>query len=225
MLNDLRDKIMFQLKQKGYLMGRGRRRSYAKLVDLLKNRWRAKSFDELLEHNPWGVCGQYRCEAEGLWDTLKDLKIESMVEIGRNLGGGLFLFISMLPDLKKVLSIDIDKRDPTDNEFPGYLDHFGIENEIIVIDSTKYEPYDYLWDFVYIDGGHEREAIRKDIDIWKNRTKYIGFHDFADLGSKNKHKRKHSGVVKEISKAEEKFGWKRIGRRGRSEIVFDTGNR
>lgn len=203
-------------------MGRGRRMGHAQLAELLREKWRAKSFDDLLRNIPWLVCGQYKCEAKGLWDTLHDLNIESMVEIGRNLGGGLFLFASILPDLKKVLSIDQKSWRLTDNVFPSYFNYFGIEHEILTLDSTTYEPYEFFWDFVYIDGGHELEIIKKDIEIWRDKTKYIGFHDFSDMGKGNKHRRRYSGVVKSVLEAEEKYGWTRIGNRGRSEIVFKT---
>ena len=75
-------------------------------------------------------------------------------------------------------------------------------------------------DFVYIDGEHTGEGVAADIANWKDHTRLIGFHDYADRGSKNKHKRVFKDVVAEISNAAAVNGWQQVGERGRSEIVF-----
>lgn len=50
-------------------------------------------------------------------------------------------------------------------------------------------------DFIYIDGEHDYESIRKDIDQWLPKaTKYIGGHDYKD---------KFPGVIKAVN---ETFG-------------------
>lgn len=201
----------------------GRRAVHHAVYELLKSRWRTNDFEEVVQKMPWRGCGQYICEAKGLWNTLYDKNITSLVEVGRNLGGGLLLFACMFPNLKSVLSIDIKHWKPTDKEFRRYFDHFGIYSDIVICDSTLYKPR-YFYDFVYIDGGHTGPIVEKDINIWKDRCKYIGFHDFADNGKKNKHRIVYQDVVEVIQKYEGIEGWERIGKRGRSEIVFKTRN-
>jgi len=166
--------------------------------------------------------GLYLREVNGIFSALSDKNITSIVEIGRCFGGGLYVFSCMFPNLKEVLSIDIDAG--ADAELRKYFDHFGIKHNIIISDSTSYVPEDKFWDFVFIDGDHTRESVSKDISIWKDKCRYIGFHDYADKGRQNAHKRYYPEVVEEIKKAMLDNGWEQIGNRGCSEIVFKVKN-
>lgn len=191
--------------------------------DFLKIGKRPKTFEETYKIVENKVSGLYESEARSVWDTLhhKD-EIKSIVEVGRNLGGSLFLFTCMFPNLQKVLSIDIGEFEPTDSALKDFLKINNISFEFIKMDSTQYKAEGF-WDFVFIDGGHTAEIVREDINIWKKRCKYIGFHDFANLGKKNKHKRVFKGVIDEINAAWLENDWKQIGERRRSEIIFETG--
>lgn len=191
-------------------------------AEYLRTFKRPNTYEEVYDVVKDKVSGLYRCESEPIWEIFKDKKIESFVEVGRNLGGSNFFFTCLFKDLKKILSIDIDTFKITDDALKEYLTHHNISHEFVKADSTAYEASGF-WDFVFIDGGHTGEIVSADIEIWRNRCKYIGFHDYADKGRKNKHKVFYPDVVEEIKKAAEKYGWKQIGNRGRSEIIFETG--
>jgi len=198
--------------------------SYQKqeFLKYLKTFQRPETYEESYDVVKGKVSGLYRVESEAIWEIFKDKKIESYVEVGRGCTGGtLFLFTCLFRELKEVLSIDIVNHELINKAIKDYLDGIGIKNQFIECDSTKFEAEGF-WDFVFIDGGHTGEIVKRDIDIWKDRCRYIGFHDFADRG-RNKHLKAYPDVVEEIKKSWKENGWKQIGKRGRSEIIFETG--
>lgn len=195
---------------------RRRRIGIKKFVEHLKTKQLLdlnKAYDVVKE-----TSGLYKCEIEGIVSALEDKRIESMVEIGRCLSGSIYLYLCCFP-IKRFLSIDV-KRYGTDTAIKEFMDGLNIQNEILVQDSSKYTPKE-SWDFVLIDGDHTGPGVKSDIEIWKNKCKYIGFHDYADRGS-NRHRKVHPEVIKEITEAINKYGWKQIGIRRRSEIVLET---
>lgn len=187
--------------------------------EYLRSFKRPETYEEVYSIICDKVSGLYRSESEPIWEIFKDKKIESFVEIGRNLGGSLFFFTCLFRDLKKVFSIDISDYEPTDSALREYLTNHNIGHEFVTIDSTKVVA-EGMWDFVFIDGGHTGPIVNRDITIWKDHCRYIGFHDYADKGKANKHKRIFPGVIEEIRKAYIENGWIQIGNRGRSEIIF-----
>ena len=188
------------------------------MIDLFDSLRRPDSFKEA--YGLCGVaCGQYEAEAKALWDIIKMLDLKSIVEIGRCLSGNSYLMACAAPNLERFLSLDIaDWRQ--DEPMQKWFDYHGIKANIEVGDSLEFEPWGE-WDFVYIDGGHTESIVTSDINSWKDRTKYIGFHDFADKNGKNKHKRYYKGVVEAIQTARDENGWQQIGKRARSEVVFE----
>lgn len=196
-----------------------------KMANLFASNVRPIEFEECFELCSF-ACGQYKQEAQAIWNAIKEIKPMKMAEVGRDLGGNSFLMCCAAPKLEHFTSIDINyDRSLTDNALRFWLDHHKVQHQILVRNSATYSPQLY-YDFVYIDGGHEYEDVVKDIEVWRTRTRYIGFHDFADLGSKNKHKRAYPGVVKAIKEARDHYGWREFGTRadgwvrGRSEIIF-----
>lgn len=169
------------------------------------------------------VSGLYKSEAKAIWDVLREIQAKSIVEVGRNLGGSLFLFGCACEHLESVASYDIEEFELTDCKLMGWYRRQGVDCDVFVQDSTKIVvSHDDMFDFVFIDGGHTGEIVRKDIMIWKDHCKYIGFHDFANKGNTNKHKRVFHDVVAEISAAARHYQWEQVGERGRSEIVYKT---
>lgn len=174
------------------------------------------------------VCGQYKDEAKSVWRFVNGNNIQSIVEVGRNLGGNLFLLSCAARKLKTFLSVDLLYWSLTDDIIANWWRKNGIDGTLCVCDSLKYLIPRNLelktWDFVYIDGGHTGEIVKADIEFWKDKTKFIGFHDFADKGSKNFHRKVFKGVVQEIQNARDEYGWVQFGDRANSEIVFRTRN-
>ena len=174
------------------------------------------------------VCGQYKEEAESIWNFIRSNKIQSVVEVGRNLGGNLFLLSCAAKELKTFLSIDLLYWSLTDEVISDWWKKHRIDGTLCVCDSLKYMiPRDLglkTWDFVYIDGGHSGEVVKADIEFWKDKTRFIGFHDFADKGRANYHRKVFKELVKEIQFAKETYGWTAVGERANSEIIFRTKN-
>ena len=189
--------------------------------EVLRSGHRPKTFEDTWSAIPPHICGLYKDEAEALWDNLQIINPESIAEIGRNLGGGLFFMCCACPNLEYVSSWDIAWYHITDDLFPAWFKINGIRGLINVQNSATLNPWPGKFDFVWIDGEHTGPGVAKDIEIWHDKVEWIGFHDFADLG-RNKHKRCFKDVVREIQDAALKYRWDMMKRRGRSDVVFQV---
>ena len=190
-----------------------------KFIEYLSTGKRPDSFEECYAATD-GVNGFYPQEAKAIWDIIReDGKVEFMAEIGRNRGGGLFTLCCAATELKFVRSVDIAAIPGIDEALAGWLQANKIGHNIEIANSRDAKP-ELQYDFVYIDGEHTGEGVKADLNNWREHTRLLGFHDFANRGSKNKHKRVFKDVVREISYAANLHGWPSIGLRGRSEIVY-----
>jgi len=191
----------------------------------LKSGYRPTSFEDTWVVVSDKVCGLHEVEARALWNNLQKINPSEFVEIGRNLGGGLFFMTCACPSVGTIESFDIKEYPLTDVAFKTWFKTNGISILLETIDSADIDiEFGGVCDFVWVDGGHTGEAIKADIEIWQDHCEYIGFHDYADNRGKNKHKRYYPDVVKEISEAADQYGWKPFGERGRSDIIFKTDN-
>jgi len=171
-----------------------------------------------------GRAGLYQCESQAIWDFIRAKDIRSIVEVGRNAGAGVFLLACAARNLCRFLSIDVFSCAEMDEVIPAWANINGFEMEVVTCDSMEYEPdRNQRWDFVFVDGGHTGSVVTNDLEKFRGLTRYIGFHDFADLGRRNTHKICYRGVVEAVSSARDRHGWKQVGSRGRSEVIFDTG--
>jgi len=191
-------------------------------AEYLLDAGRPDTFEEAYSAVCDKVSGLYESEAMAMWDNLRAINPKTIVEIGRNLGGSQFLFCCAAQECHRLLSIDIEDFELTDWRLREWGERNGVHIQNAVYDSTKWQA-DGVWDFVFIDGGHTGEIVRADIEIWKDHARYIAFHDYADRGTANKHKRVFSDVVAEISAAARAYQWQQYGSRGRSDITFKTG--
>ena len=194
-----------------------------KLAAVLESGKRPESFEEAYGEIEL-IAGLYGSEARAVWDFIKSSDIRSVVEIGRYFGTGVFMMSCAARKLERFLSIDIVSRPMIEDPMRVWAERNGFDLELVVCDSKKYEPDAELhWDFVFIDGGHTGETVTNDLEKFRRSTKFIGFHDFADNGSRNRHKRVYRDVVEAISAARDKYGWELAWPRGRSEVIFRTG--
>jgi hypothetical protein len=168
-------------------------------------------------------CGQFKNEAQALWNIVRQIQPVRIAEIGRHLSGTSFLLACAARGLRRFLSVDVQSYPETDQALCDWLDLHGIEHGLVQADSRDYRPVEEV-DFAYIDGGHTGEIVQADILAWKDRTRWIGFHDFADTvwpnGRRNLHRQYYPDVVRVIQEARNRYGWTPVGVRGRSEIVF-----
>ena len=197
------------------------RAKWVKFGEVLKTGYRPDTLEDVFKVVQRKLCGQFLAEAQSLWDIIReDGNIESIGEVGRNLGGGLFMLCCAAKNLKRVCSVDISSVPEVDEGLKAWFEINGIEAEIITCNSSEYKPTG-MYDFVYIDGEHTGPGVRADIENWREHARLIGFHDYADKGY-NKHKREFPDVVKEITDASIRYGWQQIGKRGKSEVVFNV---
>ncbi len=127
-----------------------------------------------------------------------------LVEIGTYHGRSAKLFSLANPDIK-ILTIDL-------MDFPEKPENVGSKIDINVLKSGNIfqvlgdandvvKGFNWQIDFLFIDGDHSYQAVRKDIDKWLPFLKdnsYVGFHDYEDS---------HHGVIKAV---EETKGIKKI---------------
>lgn len=202
-----------------------RLKAWQGMADVFRSGARPDSFQEAYRLcKP--VCGQYENEAKAIWDFIRANDIKSIVEVGRNLGGNIFLMCCAAKNLQRFLSVDLLRWSLTDDVLPGWWASHGIEGLAHVADSIGYthpKSWDRCdWDLVYIDGGHTGEIVTCDISNWFHRTRFIGFHDFADMGRKNCHRKVFHGVVDAIASSRDRLGWLQVGQRANSEVIFRT---
>jgi predicted O-methyltransferase YrrM len=118
------------------------------------------------------------------------------VEIGVLGGSGTVAMLNRMPNLK-LYAVDPWKhfegknfeaeRDQAyhDNNYEETLKRLKeFDDRVIVVRMTSDDAFDALpgmFDFVWIDGDHEEEQVRRDVQKWKTRIKpggIIGGHDY-----------------------------------------------
>lgn len=197
------------------------RQQWQAFAEWLETGGRPDTFEEAYAVVADKVSGLYASEAQAMWKNIRSINPQSMVEVGRNLGGSQFLFCCAAREVQRFLSIDVEEFELTDWALRDWGNRHGISIQNVVADSTTWKAH-AVYDFVFIDGGHTGEIVHEDIRIWKDHARFIAFHDYADRGT-NKHKRVFHDVIEEIEAAAQAYQWKHFGVRGRSDITFETG--
>lgn len=198
-------------------------KEWGAFVDFLKTGERPVTFRKAWEIVGTHVCGMYDREAEALWESLQTQEVHSLCEIGRCLGGGLFLLVCACPAVKHARSVDIVGYPEIDEPLAAWMNKNDIESSLEISDSALVTA-DKMFDFVWVDGGHTGPAVSADIEIWRRNARLIGFHDYADKGRSNKHVRDYHDVTAAITTAAAANSWRPVGRRGCSDIIFTTPN-
>jgi predicted O-methyltransferase YrrM len=142
---------------------------------------------------PW----QNRQEIAGLLQILTQRKPVSMIEIGSLNGGTLLLFCRTISPKAEIISIDFPD---FVSRFSGYkwyrsalFDAFKLKNQTMHViegnscaDSTLNKVRSILKgrkaDFLFIDGDHRYEGVKKDFETYGpmvNQNGIIAFHDIA----------------------------------------------
>jgi hypothetical protein len=112
-------------------------------------------------------------------------KISNIVEIGSHLGESSSIFLGF-PQIKTIYCIDTWDNYQYENIFNERLRNH-LDNRCIKLKSTselasKSFENNSL-DMVYIDGDHNYECVKKDIDIWYQKVKSGGIlsgHDYHE---------------------------------------------
>ena len=145
---------------------------------------------------------QIKEEISQLLQFLKEKKLKVILEIGTANGGTLFCFCKIAGDDAKIISIDLPG-----GEFGGgypkwkipLYKSFARENQktyLIRADSHRQETLekvknilnDKKVDFLFIDGDHTYQGVKKDFEMYYSLVKkdgIIGFHDIVSGPEEN----------------------------------------
>ena len=147
--------------------------------------------------------GQFKDEITKLLDIVLQLEPHQILEIGTAKGGTLFLFCRVSKPAAKIVSIDL----PGGRFGGGYSERrtklyraFSQGNQKIILlrknaheRSTLSETKEILsnqkLDFLFIDGDHTYEGVKKDFEMYSPLVRkggIIAFHDIAKHPAKSK---------------------------------------
>lgn len=171
------------------------------------------------------VPSQIRKEITKLLKILQKLKPRNILEIGTAKGGTLFLFSQIADPCAKIISIDLPGGKFGGGyskwKIPLYKSFASNKQKIYLIrdDSHKKQSLEKIkrilngekLDFLFIDGDHTYEGVRKDFEMYGSLVKKDGIVAFHDIvpGSKEyvggvpkfwkeiKKKYKHKEIVKD----------------------------
>jgi len=139
-----------------------------------------------------------------LYITSKNLSVEGdILEIGSYMGSSSVLLAAgnrLSRNKGKVWLIEPLPR-PNKAAFLNVLSSRGMDKDVILIDKTNTkaeDAVDSMLRFIFIDGNHEYEHVKKDISIWRKRLAEGGIIAFHDINEK--------GVARAVNELIEKSG-------------------
>lgn len=124
-------------------------------------------------------------------DIYAKINPETMLEIGFNIGYSASMWLEFDPKNKlKLTSVDIGKHEDTAKAAEAVKNLYGDRFEFILCDSRKVKPQlkDRMFDLAFIDGDHNTEGVRNDIQLCLDLgIPYLVFDDWHELTVEGKH--------------------------------------
>ncbi len=163
----------------------------------LKSKSLAKSMDFVF-NGCYGYLApmQVKSEITSLLNFVKNIKPKTMMEIGTAKGGTLFLFSKIIPEDSLIISLDLPK-----GSFGGGYPHWKIplyksfakdkqiinlvrenSHNINTLQKIKSILGDRKLDFLFIDGDHTYNGVKRDFELYGQLVRkggIIAFHDIA----------------------------------------------
>jgi cephalosporin hydroxylase len=121
---------------------------------------------------------QKPAELKELIDFLQDKKIKSIVEIGVSAGGTTSIFKTCFSEAQ-VIGVDccvLPVAKEKQKKYNFILVEGDSKDEAVAIGVVSLLPKRYI-DFLFIDGEHSYENIKKDFETWFPYARIIAFHD------------------------------------------------
>jgi len=140
--------------------------------------------------------GQVRAEISALLDILRSANPKTAMEIGTWMGGTLFLFSRNVSEDATIISLDMPSGD-YGGGYPAFLIPFyksfrrkGQRIRLLRRDSHSSETLNGVksflagrsLDFLFIDGDHTYDGVRKDFEMYSPLVRkggIVAFHDIA----------------------------------------------
>lgn len=193
---------------------------------------RSLSSDKLAEIAVFRRAGQKLSELRGLIDRVRELAPKTIVEIGTDKGGTLWLWCQVAALDATIVSIDLPGGDygegysPEDAKVFSTWAHGDQRMHFLLKDShseeTKAEVMDVLGghpvDFLFIDGDHRYEGVSQDFTMYAPLVRPGGlvvFHDIVEtLPHLNCHSHRFWNEVKtdyeyeELIELDDDLGWR-----------------
>ncbi len=137
---------------------------------------------------------QKKPEIKQLLELIKKEEPKVFLEIGTGKGGTLFLFTSVLPNKSQIISVDLRGK-PYGAGYPSFMrglikKYARGEQDLRLVerDSHKKETRDYIKsiinkpvDFLFIDGDHTYEGVKRDFELYSSLVKKKGVISFHDI--------------------------------------------
>src|SRR5712692_2409113 len=128
-------------------------------------------------------------EITALLHAVAELKPSCVMEIGRGGGGTLFLFAAVSDPRATILSVDLEA--PRDWKVPIFRSFAQPDQRIELLEADSHDPktrgrvLDLLQgerlDFLFIDGDHSYEGVKKDFVMYAPLVKSGGMVAFHDI--------------------------------------------
>ena len=124
-------------------------------------------------------------------DIYAKINQETVLEIGFNIGYSASMWLEFDPKNKlKLTSVDIGKHEDTVKAAEAVKNLYEDRFEFILCDSREVKPQlkDRLFDVAFIDGDHNTEGVRNDIQLCLDLgIPYLVFDDWHELTVEGRH--------------------------------------